>query len=121
MMGGPPPGAPMPPEGAAPPPGPAAAPMAQETENAGAMQAGAAEVESAQSMLAQALTKMKPGSPEYKALAECTAKLAKVFGNAQAAPLVPAQIMQLAQAQQSSPLMQVLARGQGNQAPPGAT
>ena len=121
----------MPPGGGASPPGmppagPNAAPMAQPTENAGAMQAGAAEVESCQSVLAQALTKMDPKSPQYEAIVKCLGLLAKAFGAQQAGDLVPAQIMQMAQAQQTSPLMQLLARqgAQGQQppgGPPGAT
>ena len=106
------------------PPGPAAAPMAQPTENAGAVQAGAAEVESCQSVLAQALTKMSPKSPQYEAIVKSLGILAKAFGEQQAQDLVPAQIMQLAQAQQSNPLMQVLAQqgaAGGGGPPPGAT
>ncbi len=114
----------MPPAGGAPPmgnaPGPAAAPMTQPTPNDGAMQAGAAEVESCQSVLARALAKMDPKSPEYEAVVKVLGILAKAFGAQQATDLVPAQIMQMAQAQQSSPLMQHLAqRSQGGA--PGAT
>ena len=91
------------------------------------MQAGAAEIESCQSVMARALAKMDPKTPQYEAIVKCLGILAKAFGAQQASDLVPAQIMQLAQAQQSSPLMQVLAQqqagGQGGAAPqqPGAT
>ncbi len=95
------------------PPGPQAAPMAQPTENAGAVQQAAAEVESAMQVLSQAMARLQVGSPEWTAVNKALGILAKPFGVKQAGDLVPAQIMQLAQANAPSPMMQMLSQPGG--------
>jgi len=85
------------------------------------MQQAAAEVESAMQVLQQAMSRLPVASPEWTAVNDALGKLAKPFAKQQAGELVPAQIMQMAQAQQASPLMQVLAQQkQGGQPPQGA-
>ena len=91
--------------------------MAQPSENAGAMQQAAAEVESAMQVLQQAMARLPVASPEWTAVNDALGKLAKPFAKQQAQDLVPAQIMQMANAQKASPLMQILA--QQGQAPQG--
>lgn len=95
--------------------------MAQPTENAGALQQAAAEVESAMQVLTQAMSRLPVAGPEWEAVNKALGLLAKPFARQQAQDLVPAQILQMAQAQQASPLMQILAQQkQGQQPPQGA-
>jgi hypothetical protein len=82
--------------------------MAQPTPNNGAIQQAAAEVESAMQVLTRAMARLPVGGPEWAAINKALTLLAKPFGQRQAADLVPAQIMQLAQSQQASPLMAML-------------
>lgn len=95
--------------------------MSQPTENAGNIQQAAAIVEGAMQTLQQAMAKLPVASPEWTAINDALGKLAKPFAKQQAGDLVPAQILQMAQAQQASPLMQILAQQQppgGGGAPP---
>ncbi len=82
--------------------------MAQPTENAGDMQQAAAEVESTMAVLSQAMARLPVGSPQWAAVNKALTVLSKAFAQQQGRDLVPAQIMQMAQANQSSPLMAML-------------
>jgi len=121
MAGGAPP-APggMPPEAA--PSGPQGAPMAQPTPNAGANQMAGVQVESAMSLLMQALGATGPTSKEGKILIQALGVLSKAFNEPKTQDLVPAQMMELMRSQSPSgmaqALMQGAAQGQGGGAPP---
>jgi len=113
-------GAPMP---EAPPQGPAAAPMAQPTPNEGGKQMGAVNVESAMQMLEQALPSVGSNTPEGAAILDALSKLSKHFNRQKSKELVPAQLMELARAQKSSPLAGMIGGGMGGAGatpPPGA-
>lgn len=94
--------------------------MAQPSQNAGAMQQAAAEVESAMQVLQQAMARLPVASPEWTAVNDALGKLAKPFAKQQATDLVPAQIMSMAASQKASPLMQILAQQNQGQPPQGA-
>ena len=105
-----------------PPSGPQAAPMAQPTPNQGNQQMGMVQVETAVQILEQALPALGTTTPEGKAVLTALSALAKQFSRQEAGPLVPAQIMEMAQASKPSALQQMLSQGQqpGAGAPPPA-
>src|SRR5512146_3306948 len=91
-----------------PPPGPQAAPMAQPSPNQGNMQMGRVQVESAMQMLEQALPALGTGTPDGAAVIRALSSLARHFNRQKNAELVPAQLMEMAQANQPSQLQQML-------------
>lgn len=93
-----------------------ASPMAQPSPNEGGRQMGMVNVESAMQMLEQSIAELGSNTEEGKAVLEALTKLSKLFNRPQAAELVPAQILELARKQRSSPLSQVM----DQQAPPAA-
>lgn len=108
-------GSPMP---TPPPQGPAAAPMAQPTPNDGAKQMGSVNVESAMQMLEQALPHVGSNTPEGSAILAALSTLSKHFNRQKSKDLVPAQLMELARAQKSSPLAGMIGGGMGGGNPP---
>lgn len=94
-----------------PPPGPAGAPMAQPTPNDGSRQMGMVQVETAMQMLEKALPVLGSNTPEGKACLSALNTLSQKFQRQQAAGLVPAQIAELARAQQQSPVGQMMNQG----------
>lgn len=91
----------MPPEV---PPGPQAAPMAQPSPNEGDAQIGRVNVESAMTMLEQAVPVLGSNTPEGAAVLKALTLLSKIFARQEAQQLVPAQVMELMRAQQPSQL-----------------
>ena len=114
MPGGAPPPAPggIPPEAA--PTGPQGSPMTQPTPNAGANQMAAVQVESAMSVLMQALGATGPTTKEGKIIIQALGVLSKAFNDPKTEDLVPAQMMEMMRAQAPSGLAQAM-----QQAPPG--
>ena len=111
------------PQATPPAQGPAAAPMAHPTPNEGGKQMGAVTVESAMQMLEQALPSVGSNTPEGGAILDALSKLSKHFNRQKSKDLVPAQLMELARAQKSSPLAGMIqGGGMGGQGtpPPGA-
>src|SRR5262245_58828366 len=98
-------GQPVPPEV---PPGPQGAPMAQPTPNDGERQMAMVQVETAMQMLEQALAGLGSGTPEGSAALKALSTLSKVVNRQEAEGLVPAQIAEMARAQQQTPLSQML-------------
>ena len=115
MMAGP--GGPGGPPGAPPspsvPPGPQAAPMAQPSANRGNAMMGKAQVESAMQILEQALPQLGTSSPEGGAVIRALSALARHFNRPEGKELVPAQIMQMAQAAKPSPMQGMLSQPPG--------
>ncbi len=109
-------GAPNPPQ---PPAGPAGSPMAQPTPNDGARQMGMVQVETAMQMLEKALPVLGSNTPEGKSCLAALSGLSKHFNRQQAQGLVPAQIAEMARAQQQSPIAKLMSQGQGQAAPQG--
>lgn len=103
-------GAAMPPQ---PPAGPAGAPMSQPTPNDGARQMGMVQVETAMQMLEKALPVLGSNTPEGKAALQALHGLSRAFQRQPSQDLVPAQIAEMARAQQQSPISQLMAQGQG--------
>lgn len=99
----------------APPPGPNGSPMAQPSPNDGARQMGMVQVETAMQMLERALPVLGSNTPEGKAALQALSGLSRIFQRQQAQPLVPAQIAEMARAQQQSPMSQLMAQGQQQQ------
>lgn len=93
--------------------------MAQPTPNDGARQMGMVQVETAMQMLERALPVLGSNTPEGKAALGALSGLSKIFQRQQSQDLVPAQIAEMARAQQQSPMTQMMAQGQG-QPPQGA-
>lgn len=91
--------------------------MAQPSANEGSMQMGRVNVEAGMEMLEQAIPTLGSDTPEGHAVIKALSILAKVFQRQEAQGLVPAQIQELARAQQQSPLMGIMG---GQQAPQGA-
>lgn len=103
--------APMPP---APPPGPQGSPMAQPTPNDGERQMGMVQAETAMQMLEQAIPLLRSNTPEGSAAVDALKLLSKALGaRQQSQQLVPAQIAEMARAQQQTPIAQLMAGGQG--------
>ncbi len=100
-----------------PPPGPAGAPMAQPTPNDGARQMGMVQVETAMQMLEKALPVLGSNTEEGKAALRALHTLSQKFQRQKSEGLVPAQIAEMARAQQQSPIAQLMAGGQGGGAP----
>jgi len=76
---------------------------------------GMVNVESAMQLLNQALAHLGSTSPEGAAVLRAMGTLSKHFSNPKAKELIPAQLMELMQAQQASPMagmMQPQAQGQ---------
>ena len=107
-------GAPVP---TPPPAGPMGSSMAQPTPNDGSRQMAMVQVETAQQMLEQAMPALGADSDEYKAVERAMKALAKNFKRSQASGLVPAQIAEMARAQQQSPLTQFMGGAGGAQPP----
>lgn len=103
-------GAPNP---AAPPPGPAGAPMQQPTPNDGARQMGMVQVETAMQMLEKALPTLGSNTPEGQAALSALKTLSGKFQRQKSQDLVPAQIAEMARAQQQTPIAQMMAQGGG--------
>ena len=79
---------------------------------------GMVQVETAMQMLEKALPVLGSNTEEGKACLSALNTLSKKFQRQKSADLVPAQIAEMARAQQSSPLSQIMAGGGG--APGGA-
>lgn len=94
--------------------------MAQPTPNNGARQMGMVQVETAMQMLERALPVLGSNTPEGKCALQALTVLSKCFQRQQAEQLVPAQIAEMARAQQQSPIAQLMAQQQGGGAPQGA-
>ena len=92
----------------APPPGPNGAPMTQPSPNDGARQMGMVQVETALQMLEQALPQLGSNTPEGEACLKAMGILAKVYNRTKSQDLVPAQIQELARAQQQTPIQQMM-------------
>jgi len=86
--------------------------MAQPTPNEGNQQMGMVQVESAMQILEQALPQLGTTTPEGKSVLAALSNLARHFNRQSSAELVPAQIIQMAQAAKPSALQQMLAQGQ---------
>lgn len=93
--------------------------MAQPTPNNGARQMGMVQVETAMQMLERALPVLGSNTPEGQAALTALKALSSKFSRQQAQDLVPAQIAEMARAQQQSPLTKLMAQG-GQGAPQGA-
>lgn len=92
--------------------------MAQPTPNDGARQMGMVQVETAMQMLERALPVLGSNTPEGKAALGALSMLSKIFQRQQSQDLVPAQIAEMARAQQQSPMTQMMAQGQPQGAQP---
>lgn len=90
--------------------------MMQPTPNDGARMQAMVEVETAMQMLEQALPKLGSNTPEGEACLKALGFLSRVYKRQQSQELVPAQIAELARAQQQTPLQQMM----GGAAPQGA-
>lgn len=95
------------------PAGPQAAPMAQPSPNQGNMQMGRVQVESAMQLLERALQAVGTTTAEGEAVLKALTALAKHFNRQKAQELVPAQILEMAHANQPSDLQQMLAQRPG--------
>jgi hypothetical protein len=94
--------------------------MAQPTPNDGARQMGMVQVETAMQMLEKALPVLGSNTPEGKACLAALNTLSQKFQRQEAEQLVPAQIAEMARAQQASPLAQLMAKqGAAGQPPQG--
>lgn len=85
--------------------------MAQPTPNEGSRQMAMVQVETAMQMLEEACTKLGNDSKEYAAAEKALNSLSKVFNRQKAKELVPAQIAELARAQQQSPIAGLMSGG----------
>lgn len=93
------------------------APMAQPSPNDGARQMGMVQVETALQMLEQALVSLGSQTPEGAAVLKAMSALSKNFTRTQSQDLVPAQIAEMARAQQQSPMAQMIGGGAPAPAP----
>jgi hypothetical protein len=109
-------GAPVPPQL---PPGPQGSPMTQPSPNEGKRQMGMVKVEGAMQMLEQAIPDLGSNTPEGAAVTRALSALSSKFNRAKSEGLVPAQILELAKAQQPSPIAGMLG-GAGGPQPAGA-
>ena len=91
--------------------------MLQPSPNDGARQMGFVQVETAMQMLEQALPSLGSNTPEGKACLEALTKLSKAFARQPSQDLVPAQIAEMARAQQQSPIAQMMGAAGGAPAP----
>jgi hypothetical protein len=85
--------------------------MAQPTPNDGARQMGLVQVETAMSMLEQALPSLGSNTPEGEAALKALSVLSRAVNRQKSQDLVPAQIAELARTQQQSPLAQMMGGG----------
>lgn len=85
--------------------------MAQPTPNDGARQMGMVQVETAMQMLERALPVLGSNTPEGKAALTALNALSKHFNRQKSEGLVPAQIAEMARAQQASPMAQMMSQG----------
>lgn len=92
--------------------------MAQPTPNDGARQMGMVQVETAMQMLEKALPTLGSNTPEGKACLSALNTLSQKFQRQSNAPLVPAQIAEMARSQQQSPLAQMMMQQGGGGAQP---
>lgn len=83
------------------PAGPGASPVVSPGAGAGNQAAASAAVKAAVAQLHQALMAFPVNSPNYKAVDQALAKLTPMFGGAEQSNLVPAAILQQAQAAKS--------------------
>jgi hypothetical protein len=91
--------------------------MAQPTANEGSRQMGMVQVETAMQMLEQACATLGTGTKEYTAAEKALGALSKVFNRSKAKELVPAQIAEMARAQQQSPIAPLMSGGAPQGAP----
>lgn len=96
-----------------PPAGPLGSPMSQPTPNEGSRQMAMVQVETAMQMLEQACAALGSDTKEYTAAEDALTKLSKVFNRQKARDLVPAQIAEMARAQQQSPIASLIEAPQG--------
>lgn len=95
--------------------------MAQPTPNDGARQMGMVQVETAMQMLEKALPTLGSNTPEGQACLSALKTLSGKFQRQKSQELVPAQIAEMARAQQASPIAQMMqGGGAGGGAPQGA-
>jgi hypothetical protein len=85
--------------------------MTQPTPNDGSRQMGFVQVETAMQMLEQALPTLGSNTPEGEACLKALQALSRVMNRQKSQDLVPAQIAELARAQQQSPLAQMMGGG----------
>lgn len=93
--------------------------MAQPTPNEGNRQMGAVQVESAIQLLDRALGEFAPSSPEHAAVVRAIGSLSKHFNRQKSKELIPAQLMELVQANKASPMEGVMSSPQTPPAPAG--
>lgn len=91
--------------------------MAQPTPNDGARQMGFVQVETAMQMLEQALPTLGSNTPEGEACLKALQALSRVINRQKSQDLVPAQIQEMARAQQQSPIAQLMGGGAPAAAP----
>src|SRR5688572_515091 len=97
------------------PQGPVGSPMAQPSPNDGERRMGMVQVETAMQMLEKALPTLGSNTPEGKAALGALNTLSKIFQRQPNQDLVPAQIAELARAQQQSPIAQMMGQQGGGQ------
>ena len=100
------------------PSGPTGAPMSQPSPNDGARQIGMVQVETGMQMLERALPALGMNTPEHAAVLKALSALSSAFQRQKSEALVPAQIAEMAKAQQGSPVQQMIPGGGAGQQPP---
>lgn len=89
--------------------------MTQPQPNDGARQMGMVQVETAMQMLEKALPALGSNTPEGAAALKALSTLSSKFNRQKSQDLVPAQIAEMARAQQQSPLAQLMQSGDAPQ------